>query len=281
MATRQSKRHGAIRDELIGLELRALAELVADWARPEGLRKHIKTWHRRLPEMRQAVLAGLRRPELSGRTKRGPLSEKFPHEIVADEFAILEPVVQRLRAAVKGRGWVADQAWLKNTGIQKVDAEPCDVDRPLPCPQSYLATFSGDLANKALDTATIAAALTGARLGGLGVRTVTNARDTAKAGEDRKEERSSIQRLAASLFLDLCSFGMGSELQSLRVRLLDALYQSKYPPVMLYYLAQAGHKVPKEIALQPCAEAEISKVCNALRESSAAVVAAPFSQVLR
>ena len=123
----------------------------------------------------------------------------------------------------------------------------------------------------------LAKEMTAARLG----NSESNVRDVIKELESGERVRrcttTKLQKHLASIFMDLASEKPEPETRNLQAKVLNALCQSKYPYLMIYYLMQTVHSVENPIALGKYNPAEVEKLCQA---TSTDYADGPFTGIL-
>ncbi len=253
----RASKHAGYRRSLAPLELEAAARLLSYWARPENIEKRPNIWSKRLPALRAMMQVGL---EPDGSDSARTL-EGIPHELVADEYAVVLRAVQWAKKELKAQPADVDGAWLLDISVPfKVREEIC-IHRQFPCPPER----AEQIVEKLIDerSSHVAHELTGLRLAEISESTVKKA--NAAAAEDRlRKKRTTAQRFLASVFLDFCSYSDQRSDMQVMCKILDELARSGYPPILLYYLVQVGQKSFEAITPKLIDENAIEGVFNVL-----------------
>ena len=229
-----------IKDSLIGLELRALSRVLADWSKT-GVRKPKK-----LQAFRKAVMTELTKGK----------KESIPHEIVEDEFRVMLGCVK----------------WAQRTGkIDKVESRasgnirfwrafPCSppgLDKNPPIKRHKKRIHRG------VEPEHIARDLVAERLY-VSNDTVDNALSGKKA---RRFETTAEQRLLISLFLDVSAGSKENrETLGMETLLLDTLLATEYLPIAIYYVVQIAHSLERPIAMGKHDHTKLKELCKRIRQ---------------
>jgi len=241
--------------EIVGLELQALSYLCCHWARPYRRWKEPRRWKEmawKLPILRAGVLAGQ-----GGR-------ERWERELVQDEMRVMEHVVAAVRTTfARPQRPGSEELSGKRIRFEFPLAEGrATIRRPMPVsPAQVVGPFMTLHDGRSSDTA-IAKKIVSARLG----LTTQKVRDALKLPRRRGTTTTPAQRLAASIFYDLW-LSPPANADRLRWKILDALQQSEYPPICLYYLVQRAESLAcVETPFTACGPTSIARLCNVLTD---------------
>jgi len=254
-----------IRDALIGLELRALSVVLAEWSTTSiKNRSKVQTF-------RDAMMEGL--------GKKGLKKEVLEREIVAGEYQVMLDTVNYLNDQCGGKEHPRDvEKRLKRTeiicSIKSHSSRPRTFRRPVPCPEHFLGILGQQL-NSGRKPEVIAKNLVLERL--YISRTTVN--DSLKPRKPYRFDTTAEQRLLVSLFFDASPYCKDDRQLDVQTAILDTLLSVKYPPIAIYYAVQAAHRLIQPISVGVSDYASIKKLCEWI-SADTGVKSSPFNQLL-
>jgi hypothetical protein len=192
--------------------------------------------------------------------------QDFPSELLADEYQTMLSVCQVLVGEFRkdSRRITLRQHENHRISIQFVSLT---FDRVLPIPKDTFDEFSNDLINPSVKPSELALTLTASRFD-ISDSTVKNARAEVNRDPNRCRERSSEERLIASIFLDLCSLEFDAKVVDAIDEVISTLILVRYPAILFPYLIQAGQKSNRPLVASNLNVEDIHLICDEIRKSS-------------
>lgn len=266
-----------IGDDLIGLELNALAILARHWAKKTRDASTASKLRIKIPEFRRAVIAG----------EKG--SKKIPFEIVRDYFVGLEFGLSEEHLL---RGERREVIGNLQYALPSVAGTSQTYSRSLPLANDEIP---GSTYFKKVNKSEFAKLIIRKRFQ-IGAKTISRAinakyvpaADFSDKNEDvlRTLPPTKLQALLIGHFLDLCCIPNCDLKAAMRTVLLEALSRSGYSFICGYYLAAIGSGVEKTLrqnhGLTPVQPEEVERMCAPLlRMPNKAVAANSYLELLR
>jgi hypothetical protein len=260
---KQVEKTKLVRDELLPFEFMALSCLMKHWAYSSLSKEKANFLSNKISYIREAVISGFSRGS----------RHTIPPELVLDEYDVAKKTYDYWNNKYSEGLPTYVVYEIRDTKNGEVKT----FKRPIPVSENVMIEIWPEISSWKSKKKIISRRIVSERFG-ISERTIRN--NLKKRNKVLPKTRhktfciSFEQKLLACVYIDLC---METELNylSIQAEILDSLFVSNYPIIMLYYLTQIPHFLtrntnrtkPTKIFTGRYEENEVQKLCQSVRAS--------------
>lgn len=255
------KRIEMVRQEFVGLELSALQTLLDSWRNETTVKRRKKEWKKKLPVFRSAVST-----KIKGGSKEG-----WPRELVMSEYWVAQEsfkiVARRCPENEFKEIWALRNKLVFN--LPTPNGGVLSFTRPFPAPKSFRRVTKNFPKGKVVNLnwnrkpQNLVKEIIGCRLGTSESTINNHLTASGKQANRLRFKPSPLQSHLASTFLDLCADHRRYQDCDLAYHVFNALKDSGFNKLGLYYLVQISHTLKYPLVASPHDEDEVRRLCEA------------------